>query len=263
MLGAMNIELRHVLPGAGKPLAYTFGPPPGEPEISAEFEMRTVEVRDLRPIADRLSLDREGFQFVEGPTRVGDFDDGERVRRTGYPEVAELLRQVTGAARVLVFDHTVRRSAPAAPRRPVYNAHVDFTAESGPRRVRELLRGDPAELMRRRHAIVNVWRPIVGPLHDAPLALADATSIAPGDLVPTDLVYADRVGEYYLLKYNPSHRWYYAPAMQAREALLLKNYDSATDGPARFSPHAAFDEPGRPADAPARASIEFRAVVFH
>ncbi|MGD9597734.1 MAG: CmcJ/NvfI family oxidoreductase [Steroidobacteraceae bacterium] len=259
----MNIQLRHVLPGAGKPRAYTFDPPPGEPEISADFEMRTVEVRDLRPLAGQLSLDREGFQLAAAPTRPGNFDDAEWVRRVCYPDTTALLLRITGATRALVFDHTVRRRDAHAPRRPVYNAHVDFTAVSGPRRVRELLRGDPAELTRRRHAIINVWRPIVGPLHDAPLALADAASVAPRDLVPTDLVYPDRIGEYYLLQYNPSQRWYYAPAMQAHEALLLKNYDSAGNGPARFSPHAAFDEPGSPADAPARASIELRALVFY
>jgi hypothetical protein len=38
--------------------------------------------------------------------------------------------------------------------------------------------GDEAEmLLKRRFAIVNVWRPIRGPLRDAPLALCDAQSV--------------------------------------------------------------------------------------
>lgn len=259
----MQIELRHVLPGPSKPRAYAGEPPPGEPEVSAEFEVRPVEARDLRPLSAQLSLDREGFRLVDAPTAVRDFDDPEAVRRTYYAESARLVARETGAARVIVFDHTIRRRAAGAPRRPVHNTHVDFTVASGPRRARAVLRGDPAELLRHRHAIINLWRPIVGPLRDAPLALADAQSVAPDDLVPTDLVYEDRVGEYYLLRHNPAHRWFHAPAMASHEALLLKNYDSAEDGTARFSPHGAFEDPGMPAGAPPRASIELRLLVIY
>lgn len=258
----MNIQLRYVVPGSGKPRAYTYEPPPGEAEISAGFESRTVSIQDLRPIADGLSFDREGFRIVNAPTAVRDFDDEEAIRSVYYREAERLVARETDAARVIVFDHTIRRRRPDAVRRPVYNTHVDFTQSSGPRRVRELLRGDPGELMRHRHAIINLWRPIVGPLRDAPLALADAQTAAAADFVATDLVYPDRTGEYYLLKYNPAHRWYYAPAMQPSEALLLKNYDSACDGRARFSPHGAFEDPGMPPDAPLRASIELRTLVF-
>ena len=80
-------------------------------------------------------------------------------------------------------------------------------------------------------------------------------SVAPGDLVPSDLVYRDRVGETYGVTLNPQHRWFYVPDMQPDEALLLKCFDSATDGRARFAPHTAFDDPTAPADVrPARAS---------
>jgi hypothetical protein len=108
-----------------------------------------------------------------------------------------------------------------------------------------------------------VWRPIRGPLQDAPLAVCDAGSVAPGDLVPADLVYRDRVGETYGVKFNPEHRWYYVSDMQPDEALLLKCYDSATDGRARFAPHTAFEDPTAPADKLPRESIELRTLVFH
>lgn len=258
----MDIQLRYVVPGVGKPRAHACDPPPGEPENSADFESRAVAIQDLRPIAAGLSLDREGFRAIDAPTAVREFGDDEEVRRVYYREAAELVTRETGASRVVVFDHTIRRRHRDAVRRPVYNTHVDFTRSSGPRRVRELLHGDPGELMRHRHAIINLWRPIVGPLLDAPLALADAQTVADADFVATDLVYPDRTGEYYLLKYNPAHRWYYAPAMQPHEVLLLKNYDSAEDGRARFSPHGAFEDPGMPPDAPPRASIELRTLAF-
>jgi len=262
MLAGMEIALRYVLPGKHKPRAHVGEPPAGEPGISADFESRTVEVRDLRPLSAGLSLDREGFCLLQAPSEVGDFDDEEAIRGVYYHEASQLVARATGASRVVVFDHTVRHRCVGAARRPVYNVHVDFTLASGPRRTRELLRGDPGELMRHRHAIINVWRPIVGPLRDSPLAMADAATVAPDDLVATDLVYPGRTGEYYLLKHNPAHRWYYAPAMQPHEVLLLKNFDSAEDGTARFSPHGAFEEPGAPADAPPRASIELRTLAF-
>jgi len=109
---------------------------------------------------------------------------------------------------------------------------------------------------------VNVWRPIRGPLRDAPLAVCDAQTVAPGDWVPQDLVYPDRTGEIFALTYNPAHRWFYAPAMRTDEVLLLKCFDSAKDGRARFMPHTAFEDPTTPPDVLPRESIELRALVF-
>jgi len=123
--------------------------------------------------------------------------------------------------------------------------------------------GDEAEaLLSRRFAIVNVWRPIRGPLRDWPLAICDTQSVSGDDWVATDLVHRDRLGETYLLTYRPSHRWFYVPEMRVDEALLLKCYDSAEDGRARFVPHTSFMDPTAPADVLPRASIELRTFVF-
>jgi hypothetical protein len=111
--------------------------------------------------------------------------------------------------------------------------------------------------------VINLWRPIRGPLRDSPLAMVDGTTVAPDDLVASDLIYPNRRGETYSVKYNPNHRWFYFPEMTADEALLLKCYDSATDGRTRFGPHTAFIDPTTPADAAPRESIEVRTLVFH
>ena len=205
------------------------------------------------------------------PTAVRDLYDEEEVRTRYYPEVEEILARTTGGARVLIFDHTVRRRVPGvvddrtgdAPRQPVARVHVDHTARSGPQRVRDLLGDEASALLRGRVQIVNLWRPIVGPLRDAPLAVADARSIAPEDLVPSDLVYPHRLGETYSVTFNPAHRWYYAPEMRSDEALLIKCYESATDGTARFAPHTSFQDPRAGQDPPPRQSIEVRTLVFH
>jgi hypothetical protein len=124
--------------------------------------------------------------------------------------------------------------------------------------------GEEADaLLGQRYAFINVWRPIRGPLRDAPLAMCDARSVSAGDLIPSDLIYRDRKGEIYLMQHNPKQRWYYVPEMRADEVLLLKCYDSARDGRAVLSPHGAFEDPTAPADVLPRESIELRTIAFH
>jgi hypothetical protein len=118
-------------------------------------------------------------------------------------------------------------------------------------------------LLKGRVQIINLWRPIRGPLQDAPLAVCDARTVKFDELVGSDLIYPNRVGETYSVKYNPEHRWFYVPEMTADEILLLKCFDSQTDGRARFAPHTAFVDPTTPANAAPRESIELRTLVFH
>ncbi len=252
-----------------KPHTYTYDPPEGVPKTNIVSEPHSVPIFDMRPVADGLTLDVQGFALVPAPTAVTDFYDEAQLEEIYYPETENLVKQAIGATRVVVFDHTIRRRTPGVedrtpgiPRQPVTRVHGDYTEISGPQRVRDLMGSEADDLLSRRFAIINVWRPIRGPLFDAPLALCDATSLATGDLVPQDLIYRDRTGEIYGLTYNPAHRWYYAPAMQADEALLLKCFDSQIDGRARFMPHTSFADPNAPADMPPRESIELRTLVF-
>jgi hypothetical protein len=127
--------------------------------------------------------------------------------------------------------------------------------------VRDLLPDEAEALLRHRFAIVNLWRPIA-PVLESPLALADWNSIAESDLVESELIYADRVGVTYQVTHSARHRWVYFSRQQPEEALLIKCYDSATDGRARLSFHGAFDDPATPPGAPPRESIEVRTLVF-
>jgi hypothetical protein len=174
------------------------------------------------------------------------------------------------ADRVFIFDHTVRKRVEGSadvrgggPRQPATRVHVDQTDLSGRNRVREHLPDEADELLKGRVQVINLWRPIRGPLLDAPLAMCDAQTLASDDLIASDLIYPGRNGETYSVKFNAGHRWLYFSKMSADEALLLKCYDSATDGRARFAPHTAFVDPTTPADAPPRESIEVRTLVFH
>jgi hypothetical protein len=262
--------LRYLEPTSEKPRSLEFDPPPGVPQTTAVYREHTVEIRDVRPVAATLSLEDEGFQLLTAPTSVTDFDDEEAIRTRYYAETVSLLEELTGASRVVVFDHTIRRRIPGAadrgtgiPRQPVPRVHNDYTLKSGPQRVRDLLGDEADALLQKRFSVINVWRPIRGPVQDSPLAVTDARSVAQHDLVATDLVYRDRMGEIYYVKFNPEHRWFYAPAMRSDEVMLIKCYDSVADGRARFVPHSAFVDPTTPRGAPPRESIELRTLVFY
>ncbi|MBS0223022.1 MAG: methyltransferase [Proteobacteria bacterium] len=262
-------DLNYLVPMAERPRNYTFDPPVGVPRSNSLHEAHRVMIRDARPITDKVSLDATGFALIEHASAVRDFFDEEEVRRVYYPEVERILKEATGAYRVHIFDHTARRRIAGAedrgagPRQPVQRVHIDHTARSGPQRVRDLLPDDAEELLKGRVQVINVWRPIEGPLLDSPLAVCDATSVGADQLVPSDLVYPHRVGETYSVTYHPAHRWYYVPRMRTDEALLLKCSDTLSTVPARFTPHSAFIDPTAPADARPRESIEVRTLVFH
>ena len=189
------------------------------------------------------------------------------MRTVYYPECEQLLQDVTGSVRVVVFDHIVR-CAPKAQhgdngiKEPAKGAHNDYTLRSGPQRLRDLLPTEAETLLAHRFAIINVWRPIRGPVQESPLAVCDAQSLQQDDFITSDLMYPHRRGEIYTVTFRPAHQWYYFPQMQPDEALLLKCYDSAEDGRARFTAHTAFDDPSSPPNAAPRESIETRAFVF-
>ncbi|MBD3885021.1 methyltransferase [Phormidium tenue FACHB-886] len=271
-LPRVEADLHYLVPMAERPVNYTYEPPPGVPRQNGVYETRRLPIRNARAIAQDLSLDREGAALVVYPTAVHDFYDEAEVRRVYYPEAERLLAEVTGATRVLVFDHNVRnldraQQGKSNAREPVKRVHNDFTAKSGYTRAQAELVARGIEnsdaLLQQRFAIVNLWRPIAAPVQASPLAVCDAQSIAPADLVAGDLVYRDRIGETYAITYSPTHRWFYFPQMQRDEAVLIKCFDSATDGRARFAAHTAFDDPTTPAHAPARESIELRSLIFY
>jgi len=247
----------------------TYNPPAGTgvPRREGNYRDFKVRVRDARPIASDLSLDRQAFILAHHDTKVRDFYDEKEVTSAYYTEVEALIRRETGAAKVVIFDHTVRtadRAVERGLRTPVRSVHNDYTEKSGPQRVRDLLPPEEAELrLKKRFAEYNVWRNIAAaPIEMTPLGFVAAQSIAAGDLAVCDLVYADRTGEIYQGVYNADHDWYYFPKMTRDEAVLIKCYDSEKDGRARFSLHSAFDDPTSPADPKPRQSIEVRAFAF-
>jgi hypothetical protein len=246
---------------------YTGGPGSTEVKTGGTPDPQRVVMHNARPLLGRTSLDVEGFRFVRHDTKVKDFFNEAEVRSTYYAEMEALVAAETGAQRVVVFDHTLRTADAAFReqhklRETVQRAHNDYTEWSGPQRVRDILPAEADALLKRRFAIVQVWRPIRHPVEMHPLAIADARSVASNDLIISERRYPNRVGQTYVIGYNPAHRWHWLPRMARNEALVFKVYDSAKDGRARWSAHTAFDDPTSPPNARPRESIEIRTFAF-
>jgi hypothetical protein len=242
----------------------------GEAKIFFEVEDHRVPIADMRARAGALSLDREGFELLEEATAVDDLYDDEAIAGLYTQEIEALLKRRLGASKVVVFDVTRRSDGgtgaknPDGQRGPASRVHVDYTVKSGPQRAKDVLGEEDVDRLLAagaRIVQINVWRPIRGPVARSPLALADASSIRPANLVATDQIFPNRVGEIYNVSHDPSQRWYYAPHMTRDEVLLIKGWDSDAEKGNCFTPHGAFPLPDTRADAPARESIEVRTFV--
>ena len=228
-----------------------------------------VDIHDGWPRVDSISLDREGFALKPFTAEFDAYHDDAAIHSCFYPQVVEFVKQHTGAQRVEVFDHTIRKRLPpdlkqqtAVQRPAVLLVHSDYTVASGPQRVRDIVPNDADQLLKRRVAFFNVWKPLYRRVDELPLAMCDASTQDPEDMLRMDLKYQDRTGEIYVMRYSPAHRWYYFPKMEPTQALMLKTYDSETDGRARFMGHSAFEDPTSKPDAPRRESIEVRTMAF-
>lgn len=247
----------------------------GKQDMNWERDARTVQIEDIRGHEDEYKLDVAGFEYHTGSTvlKHEDFADDDTITRVYYPESEEYLKKTTGAKRVVLFDHTVRRHRPGEvdtnekKRQPVPQVHGDQTAKSARVRVRRHLPAEDAEKILAhgtRFQIVNLWRPIGHPAIDFPLALCDFRSIdATNDLAPQRIIFATYEGETLGVKYSENHRWKYVRGMRPDEFVLIKCYDSSHPDVSLMTAHTAFIDPTTPKDAPPRESIELRALLFY
>ena len=264
---AITADIAYTLDTGEKLVNETFGPNNIHRRRMGTLDPRPMQIENGRLHAGGFTLDHNGFKLVEHRTAVRNFFDKPRIETDYYPEVEQLVKQHTGASRVVVFDYTLRsgdepeREAKLV-REPIHSAHNDYTEWSAPQRVRDLLPDEAETLLAGRFAIIQVWRAINQPIESNPLAIADAQSVPFADLMIAERRYPNRVGQTYRLRYNAAHRWFYFPHMRRDEALVFKVFDSAQDGRARFTAHTAFDDPGTPPVARPRQSIEARALAF-
>jgi hypothetical protein len=270
---AVTAEIFYLGEHPEKPACFMYELDDGRAQENCKYVAHTVRIVNARRWAFGVNLDTHGFEMVDAPTRVVNFGDESQILGTYYEETRELVLEVTGGVHAIVFDHLVReREADRRPLDfgrhgntsmvgPVGRVHNDLTEFSGLRRLQTIL-GSGAAPADGRYSIVNVWRPIEHPVFDTPLALCDSRSIRRDELVASDIHYPARSGEIYQVLHGDQHRWAYFDRLAPQEAIVFKQFDSALNV-SRFTPHAAFDLPGVPADVPRRKSIEARVLVLY
>ncbi len=266
--GTIRANFNYIVDTGIPPVRYIDWPEMEHKAVPPQYRQYEMTVRDGRPLRDTFRFDTHGFVFVDHRTQVKDFTDEAERARVYDLEVQALIKKHSGASAVVVFDHTIRISdeegQKAVGARPtVKGVHNDYTETSAPRRLREIVGDAEAERrFKKRWAIVQVWRPIRGTVLIDPLGICDGRSIPQKGFILVERRYKDRTGEVYHIAHNPAHEWFYFPQMQRNEALVFKVFDSDASQPARFTAHSAFDDPGTPAGAPPRESIETRTFAF-
>ena len=279
------------------------------------LEEQQMPVQDARNLGESQTprLHANGFELIQLPADIPDIDflNHDQVVRRYYPYCADIVREACGARLAAAFDHNIRSASGHESgrrieggqfvQRPVHMVHADYTLTSGPQRLRDL--GNPptvndtyrtrlpdgeslldkaevdSTLETGRFAIVNLWQNIAPePVAVHPLALCDANSVHPDDLVVFEIHYVDRIGENYFARHSHNHRWYFYPALTRNEAVLIKQWDSAgglarsngkrpdsmnPGAPCTFSFHTAFVDPATEPDAPDRWSLEVRCVALY
>lgn len=272
--GDVTVDLNFYHPPSDNTAPYNnVDPSPGQEPRNYTSQPHQATIHDIRGRESEYSLDKDAFQVLLGvPDSVeAEFVDDDSIKANYYPEVEKLLlNNIPGASRVYLFDHTIRRSNPDAPRGPVNMVHIDQTAKSVAQRVRRYYSAEEAEkLLAGRYRIVNVWRPLnKNPVESNPLSFASTSSLLDGDVVPVQHRYQKTgyVGETAAIKHNPSQKWHYISGMTGNERLFLECFDSESLKPGSKIggrvPHTAFVDPRSRDGAEGRESIEVRALVF-
>lgn len=261
--------LNYIVDNGVLPVHYVDRPEDEHKTVKATYEEIQVDIADGRPLKHDFNVATHGFAFVDHVTGVENFLDESQIKSIYYPEIADLIKEHSGANEVFVFDHTVRFADEAdreanKVRPPVRGVHNDYTENSARQRVRDMLPADEAEArLKKRFAIIQVWRAIRLPIQTDPLAICDARSLSEEALVKLTRHYPHRTAETYHIAFNPNHKWYYFPEMTKNEAIVFKVYDSGKNASTRYTAHTSFDDPTSRPDAPPRESIEMRAFAFY
>src|SRR5260370_3935783 len=263
----IEATLNYIVDDGSKVFTIVAGPGGQDVRSGGTPDPRRVTIHNGRLHEKNFGLERHGFRFLRHDTKVKEFYDEDEIRRVYYPEMEALIKAESGAKRVVVFDHTLRTADDELRqskkiREVVRRVHNDYTEWSAPQRVRDIVPDEAEDLLKRRFAVIQVWRPIRHPVETYPLAMADARTLAPTDMIVSERRAPGRIGQTYAIKYNPANKWYWFPRMRREDAYVFKVFDSMTDGRARWTAHTAFEDPTTPPHARPRESIEIRTMAF-
>lgn len=264
---------------------------PGREVNTGEYLPYTVTVRDARPHQTEFTLASHGFTLLHHSSGVRNFLDKEEVNANYPAEVAEAVKQATGADRVATMGWMMRTagdlgayareeagySHQGGVQPPAGEAHVDSSPDRVDRMAQAVYEQRfPGAPPFKRYLYMSFWRTFSPPPQDWPLALCDGNSVGDDEGVPNTMFVVDRIPDRAtmlrampdedkaiaaaIFHYSPQHRWWYFSGMTRDEALIVTFHDSRRVRPWRV-PHTAFHDSSRP-DARPRESIELRSVAY-
>jgi hypothetical protein len=217
----------------------------------------------IRHEAGDLDLDGSGFVLVDHESAVTDFRNKEVVLQQYFPEMRELILELTGAHDAFSFPFYQVRSREPEHFFDAYSLymHCDYSPDTWSRFAQSIIRNSGRE----QHypssewdfAWYNLWRPVGHTVEKDPLVVMDASTVDRDDIVNYQAAKEEVKAQAALPLFNEDQRYYYIPGMRTNEVLVLKQLDSRADK-ALVCPHTSFADPTAPADAQDRESIDIR-----
>lgn len=237
--------------------------------------------------AEALSWAEQGFELRSMPSTVDRWDDPAEIAARHHPEIIDLVTAEVACRAVLFYPAIVR--SPASVSRhgdlgPIEAAHSDYTEN-----YRSMLATDghpyldilapsmkaagvtPADVAAAERVLtLQFWRNTGPTRPDRPLALCDCTTVARDELTPYLVEsYGGIPSRFYSFLLDPprkdqARRWLTFPAMDLDEVVMFRAFDSdrAERGEPFWTPHTAFLDPTAGPNAPARESVEIRAICL-
>lgn len=272
---ASDLNVSEKLPDVEAVLRYTVDD--GQPQnvyvadydaSTIKFEDKKVKIFNGRGAAQQWNTEVNGFQLVKLHCPMEDGTDLTLVDKFFRPAASELLKEITGAKKVILF-HTASRNLRKAPSEVNYaaasNVHIDYNQASYEHQIRQFLGESEADIwLKRRWAAYNIWKPFETVEMD-PLAVCDARTVEEKDLIlcgmgtkPTEPLWPVKGIN---VMFNENHQWYYFPHMSADEALVIKLCDTDQSNP-QWTAHSAFSDPTSPLNPAPRVSMEGRFIAF-
>ncbi|KAJ5626818.1 hypothetical protein N7528_004245 [Penicillium herquei] len=219
-----------------RPYSIAAQPPSGVKRTNITQTAVKTHIHNARGREGEFSLYSTGFEWIHH--RIDYAIDSDQAIDKYMQEMGTLLQQHMKASRVIVYDFVIREQrGPREPRAPqvskkvkkqILGAHLDIKRESAQARIRLKCGKEAEELLTRRWHIINIWRPLNGPVKSMPLAMCDSRTLAPDDIIESDIVLPHLQIQAYEVWYNPAQTWYYLKHQRSDEVLLMLSADSET-----------------------------------
>ncbi|KUJ15022.1 uncharacterized protein LY89DRAFT_736082 [Mollisia scopiformis] len=269
-----------------KPYELWVNAEPEIPRTNCKFVDHDVPIEDVRSNSTLSNIDKTGVKFLSHKSAYS-FEEGRphQDNMAGYlAESTELLKAELGAEKVFIFDWRYRKnnfggSKPSfdfltakTPRSHAHNpshvVHSDESFDSGKAKMRRYLtekEQDEFDFEHYRVRIVNLWRPLIPVVEDAPLVFADRRTVKGSDFIPFDRVLNDRVVEELYMVHHPHHHWFWLSKQKCSEPVMFVTWDSlckTSDQPVASVPHTSFISPNDAGNYTSRESIELRSIII-